>query len=132
VTSVVAAFMRFETKVLQIRVNRSGPGWRGHTSSALDFHAVPSDLLVEEVCHRHPLASHTTSFCSASGQGLPRSCLTPLCFEPDAPVRHLDVVEHGGSLETCQAGLWEVSSAIRREGPRYRRARLPAHRSLRA
>src|SRR5215472_5923385 len=82
VTSVVAAFIRFETKCC-----RSGGtvwSWVARTYQlGLVFHAVPSTFWLKRSATGAACVAYT-SFCSASGRS-PAKCLTPLCLSQMRP-----------------------------------------------
>src|SRR6516165_4155891 len=81
-TSVVVAFMRFETK--RCRSGGTVWSWVARTYQlGLAFHAVPSTFWLKRSATGAACVAYT-SFCSASGRS-PAKCLTPLCLSQMRP-----------------------------------------------
>src|SRR5499426_1801619 len=81
-TSVVVAFMRFETK--RCRSGGTVWSWVARTYQlGLAFHAVPSTFWLKRSATGAACVAYT-SFCSASGRA-PAKCLTPLCLSQMRP-----------------------------------------------
>ena len=88
--------------MLQIRGNRLVLGGED-IPARLGVPRCALDLLVEEVCHRRRLRRiHQLLF--RLGQ-ISREVFDAALFEPDAPFRHIEVVEHGGRRKLAKQAL---------------------------
>ena len=117
--------------MLQIRGNRLVQPWVARTYQArLGVPRCALDQLGDEVGHRRRLR-RVLQLMFRLGQ-ISREVFDAALFEPDAPFRHIEVVEHGGRRKLAKQAL-RGFVGIRRQGRDIRRARLPASSwSLRA
>src|SRR5262249_5251184 len=106
-TSVVVAFMRFDTK--RCRSGGTVRSWVARTYQlGLAFHAVPSTFWLKRSATGAACVAYT-SFCSASGRS-PAKCLTPLCLSQMRP-SGTSRWSNKGDVGNLPSRLCEVSSA---------------------